>query len=170
MKEARMGLDYDQLFPGRFLKAGEFQGKDVTLTINEIRLEELPQDRGGNRIRGIIGFKETKKELVLNRTNGECLKGMWGRDTANWLGKRVTLYPAPYDGDVAIRVKGSPDLAEPLQIEVKLPKKRPMPMTMQVTGKRQNGAPKPAPVTDFPPADDEQPPAEHWAKVDGGLP
>jgi hypothetical protein len=78
MKEARMGLDYDQLFPGRFLKAGEFQGKDVTLTINEIRLEELPQDRGGNRIRGIIGFKETKKELVLNRTNGECLKGMWG--------------------------------------------------------------------------------------------
>jgi hypothetical protein len=131
-----MGLDYDQLFPGRFLKAGEFVGKDVTLTIAAIDLEELPQDKGGDKTRGIISFRETQKKLVLNRTNGECFKGMWGRDTGNWVGKRVTLYPAEWNGEPCIRVKGSPDLEKPLEVEVKLPKRKPITMKMQVTQRK----------------------------------
>lgn len=129
------GLDYDALFPGRFLKAGEFQGKAVTLTITAIDIEDLPQERGGDKPRGIITFKETKKKLVLNRTNGECMKGLWGRDTGEWLGKRVTLYPAPWNGDIAIRVQGSPDIDAPVDVEVKLPRKRPTVMRMLKTGK-----------------------------------
>lgn len=129
------GLDYDQLFPGRFMKAGDFQGKDVTMTIDSIELEDLPQDKGADRTRGIIGFQKTKKKLVLNRTNGECIKAMFGRDTGEWIGKRVTLWPAPFDGDIAIRVKGSPELKEPLEFELKLPRKRPIQMRLLPTGK-----------------------------------
>jgi hypothetical protein len=88
-------MDYDQLFPGRFLKSGELNGKDVTLTIDSIKLEEM-EDQKGKRMKPIIAFRERKKEWVLNRTNAECLKAMWGRDTNDWLGKRVTLWPAPY--------------------------------------------------------------------------
>lgn len=131
-----MGLDYDELFPGRFLKAGEFQGRDVTLTIAGIETESLPQDKGGERVRGIISFKETPKKLVLNRTNGECFKALWGRATDEWIGHKVTLYPAEYQGDVAIRVKGSPDISEPVDTEIKLPRKRPFMMKMIPTGKR----------------------------------
>jgi hypothetical protein len=131
-----MGLDYDELFPGRFIKSGEFKGRDVTLTISSIRVEDLPQDKGGDRGRGIIGFKETKKEWVLNRTNGECLKAMWGRDTDGWIGKRVTLFPSEWSGEPCIRVKGSPELTEPLDVEVKLPKRRPIMMKMIPTGKK----------------------------------
>lgn len=129
-------MDYDILFPGRFLKAGEFQGRDVTLTITEITTEELPQDKGGDRVRGIIAFQETKKKLVLNRTNGECLKTLWGRETNDWIGHKVTLYPAEYQGDVAIRVKGSPDISEAVDAEIKLPRKRPFMMKLIPTGKR----------------------------------
>jgi hypothetical protein len=118
------------------MKAGEFQGKDVTLTIASVELEDLPQDNGGDKTRGIIGFKETKKKLVLNRTNGECFKAMFGRDTDAWLGKHITLYPAEWNGELAIRVKGSPELDKPMAIEVKLPKRRPIAMTMLPTGKR----------------------------------
>lgn len=151
--------DWDQLFPSRFLKSGEFKGKDVTLVIRRIRTEELPDDKGGARVRGVIGFDGTKKELVLNRTNGECIKGMFGRDTSKWIGKRVTLFPAPFTdpftGEVgtAIRVRGSPDLTADQTIEVKLPKKRPISMTMKATGQKgSNGKPKgaaqvPVPVT-----------------------
>jgi hypothetical protein len=163
-------LDYDELFPGRFLKAGEFKGKDYTLTIVSIRLEELPQDKGGQRIRGVIGFKETKKELVLNRTNGECLRGMWGRDTSAWIGKRVTLYPAPYDGDVAIRVKGSPDLEAPMMVEVKLPRKKPRQVQMQVTGRRAAALvpadAAPPSIADAPPDLNDAPPPDHWDRID----
>ena len=141
------GLDYDALFPGRFIKAGDFKGKDVTLEIANVRIEDLPNDAGGNKVKGIIAFKGAKKEWVLNRTNGEALKAMWGRDTGDWIGKHVTLYPAQFNGDLAIRVKGSPDLTEPLAYELKLPRKRPQKMTLLVTG-RANGkvAPKPDPV------------------------
>lgn len=131
-------MDYDELFPGRFLKSGEFKGRDVTLTITGVRLEELPQDKGGTKIRGILQFAQTKKELVLNRTNGECIKAMWGRDTDAWLGKRLTLYPAPYQGtETCIRVKGSPDLDDAIVAQVALPRKRPFEMRLEPTGKRE---------------------------------
>ncbi len=134
-----MGLDFDQLFPGRFIKAGEFNGKDVTLTIVSVELEPLPQDNGKDQMRGIVGFKETKKQLVLNRTNGECFKAMWGRDVDDWIGKRVTLWPAPYEGDIAIRVKGSPDLPEAKNFRVKIGRKNKQLMLLP-TGKKQGQA------------------------------
>jgi hypothetical protein len=146
------GLDYDALFPGRFLKAGDFGGKDVVVTISAIELEDLPQDKGGDRTRGIISFQGKKKKLVLNRTNGECVKAMFGRDTGEWVGKRLTLYAAMWNGDPCIRVRGSPDLKENKTFELKLPRKRPQSVTLLATGKA-NGkaAPPPPPVEEAPP-------------------
>lgn len=137
-------VDYDQLFPGRFMKAGEFQGRDVTLTVTNIELEDLPQEKGGDRARGIISFRETKKKLVLNRTNGECIKGMFGRNVQDWIGKKVTFFPSEWNGEPCIRVKGSPELSASMDLEVKLPKRKPLKMRMQVTGKKANGKPVPA--------------------------
>ena len=37
---------FDQLYPGRFIKAGELLGKKVTLTIADVNLEELVGDDG----------------------------------------------------------------------------------------------------------------------------
>lgn len=137
------GLDYDQLFPGRFIKAGDLAGRDVTVTISAIDLEDLPQEKGGDRAKGIISFAKTKKKLVLNRTNGECIKAMFGRDTGEWIGKRITLYPADFNGDLCIRIKGSPDIDGPVTFELKLPRKKPQPKTMLKTGGA-NGTAKPA--------------------------
>lgn len=139
------GLDYDALFPGRFIKAGDFKGRDVTLEVANVRIEELPQDGGGNKVKGIVAFKGAKKEWVLNRTNGEALKAMWGRDTGEWIGKRVTLYPAQFNGDLAVRVRGSPDLKETMEYELKLPRKRPQKMRLLVTGKTSGKPAAPAP-------------------------
>ncbi len=129
-------MDFDMLFPGRFMKSGEFKGRDVTLTITGVEMEDLPQDKGGEKARGIISFTETKKKLVLNRTNGEALKALFGRDTDDWMGKRVTFYPAPYEGDeTCIRVRGAPHLTKPLTFELKLPRKKPISVTLIPTAK-----------------------------------
>lgn len=135
-------MDFDALFPGRFLKAGEFQGKAVTLTIAAVKVEDLEGDNG-SKTKGIVSFAESKRQLVLNRTNGECIKAMFGRNTDDWIGKRVTLYPAPYEGDIAIRVKGSPDIEKSFTVEIKLPRKRPYNVTLEKTTKA-----KPAPVVE----------------------
>lgn len=118
------------------MKAGEFKGRDVTLTISSVALEELEGSKG-KQVKGIVGFKGTQKQWVLNKTNGLCLRGMFGRNTDDWIGKRVTLYPAAIqfeDADICIRVRGSPDIAETMQLEIRLARKKPRAMTMQKTG------------------------------------
>ena len=131
--------DYDELYPGRFLKSGLFKGKEATLTIANILLEEM-EDKKGVRARGIISFTETPKQLVLNRTNGECLKGMFGRDTGKWVGKRVTFYPATVEAfgapTLAIRVRGSPDLPADMEIICKVGRSGDVRVTMKRTGQK----------------------------------
>lgn len=153
--------DYDQLFPGRFLKSGEFKGKDVTLTLANVKLEEMEDKRKGTVTKCILSFRETKKQLVLNKTNGECLKGMFGRRVADWIGKRVTLFPdnvrAFGSTKLAIRVRGSPDIASDKEIAcqigtdvvtVKMMK------TATKNGQKQAApTPAPAPQVEEPPAD-----------------
>lgn len=115
--------DYDELFPGRFIKAGLLKGKSVTVTIADVVLEELP-DKKGKRNRGVVSFVGKKMELVLNKTNGECLKGMFGRRTGAWIGKRITLFPTMVDAfgrkKLAIRILGSPDIPKDMSIHLSL--------------------------------------------------
>lgn len=179
-----MGLDFDQLYPGRFMKAGLFQGRDVTLEIEGVRLEELEGDKG-KEVKGIITFKKAKapKELTLNKTNGLCLKEMFGRDTANWIGKKVTLYPAEVDyenSDVAIRVRGSPDIPKDIEFTLKLARKKGRQVILKKTavkgaaavGGAKVAVPGPVPVEDPTPNPatgevpfDDEPPADYESQV-----
>lgn len=154
-----MGLDFDQLFPAKYLKAGEFQGKDVTLTVASVILEELPDNDGKPKQKGVITFKETPKALVLNKTNGLSIRGMFGRDTGAWVGKRITFFPAPIDfgdAEIAIRVRGSPDIAKDMDVEIKLARKKARTVRMKKTGVKANG--KAAPLAEEPPPLNEPPP------------
>jgi predicted YcjX-like family ATPase len=141
-------VDYDELYPGRFIKSGDLRGRDVNLTIARVEVDDLEGTKG-KQTKGIVHFKETKKGLVLNRTNGECIKAMFGRKIADWVGKRVTLYPAKIESevaDLAIRVRGSPDLAADVTFELHLARKRPRPMTLKKTATGKDApAPKPEP-------------------------
>lgn len=118
-------VDWDELYPGRFIKAGDLKGQKVTLTIADVNLEKLVGDKG-EQVKGVISFEKTDKSLALNKTNGICLKSMFGRMVQEWIGKRVTLFADTWDGELCIRIWGSPDIAEDLEIEVALPRKRPM--------------------------------------------
>lgn len=122
-------VDWDELYPGRFLKAGDFKGKKPTLTIAAVDLEELVGEKGP-QIKGVIHFERTEKAWALNKTNGICLKHMFGRKVQEWVGKRVTLYAGTWDGEECIRVWGSPDIAADEDVAIQLPRKRPFKMTM----------------------------------------
>jgi hypothetical protein len=125
-------VDWDELYPGRFLKVGELKGKHVTLKIADVDLEELIGDKGA-QTKGVISFEKTPKKLALNKTNGLCLREMFGKTLANWIGKRVTVFPSQWNGEDCIRIWGSPDIAEDKDITIQLPRKRPMAMTMHKT-------------------------------------
>jgi hypothetical protein len=122
-------VDWDQLYPGRFIKTGDLLGKNVTLKIASIDLDEL-EGETGKKVKGVISFERTEKQLALNKTNGICLKEMFGKKVQEWVGKRVTLMPSLWNGEDCIRIYGSPDIEVDKEITVQLPRKRPQRMTM----------------------------------------
>lgn len=134
-------VDFDELFPGRFIKAGELGERQVTLKIASVDMEELEGD-AGKKIKGIVCFDGTPKQWVLNRTNATCLREMFGRKIPEWVGKRVTLYAGVWNSEPCVRVWGSPDIPEDRNIEVALPRRKPIRMTMHAVAARK-GAKEP---------------------------
>ena len=149
---------FDDLYPGRFIKAGQFHGKQVTLTIADVRHEQLEGERG-KELKVILAFQKTDKQLVLCKLNGTCIKGMFTSSVANWIGKRITFFPtdtmmpmptAKGDDRVCIRVWGSPDLASDVGVEWKPARRKATVYTMHAvkaapqTAATPQAAPSPA--------------------------
>lgn len=130
---------YDQLYPGRFLKAGELLGKKVTLTIADVDLEELVGDTGKPQVKCIVSFRETTKKLVACKTNGICLREMWGKQISDWIGKRVTLFEDSWNGEPATRVWGSPDIDGDIDVQITLPRRRPFKKTLHKVAPKGGG-------------------------------
>jgi hypothetical protein len=110
------------MYPGRFLKADMFKGKKITLTIKDIEGDELIGENNKAKQEWLVKFNERPLEFVLNKTNAFCLYRMYGGDPHSWIGKRITMYPTKTKfgrNDVdCIRIWGSPDIVEDLEISV----------------------------------------------------
>lgn len=129
-KPLKKPLDWDELYPGRFLKAGQLGDKRPTLTIKSVDVERLQDDKGQDKVKGVITFAELPYALAMNKTNGLVLKAMFGRVLSGWVGKRVTLYRGIVEsgskkGEPAVRIWGSPELTEDRAVTVQLPRKKP---------------------------------------------
>jgi hypothetical protein len=117
--ETRIPTSWDELFPGRFLKSCDLRGKAVTVTIAKIH-----QERIDGTWELILTFREgaDKRELGCNRTNGEHIRAMFGKNPTKWIGKRITLGSEQVWGwgekVDAIRVIGSPDIPQDIRVNV----------------------------------------------------
>src|SRR3974390_2720520 len=152
---------YEEIFPGRFLKAALLQGKIVTLRISDVHVEKMPEQNGRKKWRGIISFDKTEMQLALNRTNGECLKAMFGEELASWTGKRVILCPKMVEAfgseELAIRVYGSPDLQKDMRATIILPRKRPFDVWLRKSVQKTVAKPEPQPEPEHDPETGEVP-------------
>lgn len=86
-------MDYRLLFPNDYIAAHDLRGKDVTKTIKGVTVEELRLTGGGKEKKPVISFSDTKKRLVLNKTNAKSIASLHGNDTAGWIGKKIALFP-----------------------------------------------------------------------------
>jgi hypothetical protein len=91
------------MFPSKFLKAAELDG-NLTLTIKTVLQEDL-----GEQLKPVAYFLETKKGLVINRTNANTISALHGQDTDAWAGNQITLFATEVDfkgqTTLAIRVR-----------------------------------------------------------------
>ncbi len=97
-------MDITAAFPSKFIKASDLQGKTVKLKMIRIEVEKL-----GDDLRPVIYFHGTDKGLVANKTNANRITAAYGRETDDWIGKDIELYPeqVEYQGRLtpAIRVR-----------------------------------------------------------------
>jgi hypothetical protein len=133
-------MDAAALVPGRYIGAADLGvalPRNPTFTIVSARLEEMASLKPGAaekvEDKGVISFKEIKRGWVMNKTNVACLKALFGSETNGWEGKRVTLCTQPTNTGPGIRVLGSPDITAPVEVTIKMPRKRPVKMMMQPT-------------------------------------
>ena len=135
---------YSELYPGRFLKADMLKGKKVTLTIKNIDIEDLVGDKNKAEPKVIVSFMERPLEYVMPKTNGFCMKRMFGNNPHDWLGKKVTWFGTTCkfgrDDVDCLRIWGSPDIPEDMPITVPQGRKKPLEMTMHRTATKATAA------------------------------
>jgi hypothetical protein len=134
---------------GEFLAADQLEGKTPSPTIADVKLVDMVDEKTGKtKSPPVVYFVETKRGWILNRTNAEAIAAMFGLETNNWKGKRVTLHSAEVqfgkERVKAVRVLGSPDIASDMSYDLKLPRKKAqrVALTKTVVG----AVPHPAPA------------------------
>jgi hypothetical protein len=131
-------MDMRKAFPSKYLKAADLDGRNITVTMLGIKMEQVGQDREEQK--PVLYFDGAEKGLVLNKTNSDRIAEEFGWETNEWKGHKIILYSTEVD------FQGKTVDA----IRVRIPK---------VKDKVQPVASKPAPSDDEPPAhgDDEIP-------------
>jgi hypothetical protein len=99
-------MHIDQLYPSKFLRAADLNGRPLRVTIAGLKREDI----GGER-KVVLAFTNDTKSLILNKTNGRAIAKALGDETRGWAGKDIVLVPTQVDfrGDMvdAIRVRAA---------------------------------------------------------------
>src|SRR5262249_49607273 len=97
-------VNFDELYPSKFLRAEDLAGAPLPVTITGVSVEEI----GGEK-KVVMRFAKVERALITNKTNGKTVRKLYGPDTDEWIGKRITLVPTVVDfkGDAvdAIRIR-----------------------------------------------------------------
>jgi len=94
MENPNPDMHVDLMFPSRYLRAVDFEGKPVTLTIAEVVKDKVQMANGSKAEKYILRFRETDKELILNKTNAKAVAKVLSEPKAiNWAGEKIVLKP-----------------------------------------------------------------------------
>ena len=70
----------DEVFPSKYLKAGDLKGTPITVTIVSAPIETL-KTPDGRDTKTVLYFRGAKKHLPLNRTNWDAVANICGDDS-----------------------------------------------------------------------------------------
>lgn len=80
------------MFDSPYLHEYDLKSDEVTVEIVKVEAGELTAAGGRTSKKPLVYFKGAEKALGLNKTNAKVLIGLYGTQTEEWTGKKVTLY------------------------------------------------------------------------------
>jgi hypothetical protein len=87
-------MNRNDLFPSKYLKAGDLKGQPTTLTIKSANVAALKSMQGDTEDKLVLAFVELPKKLVCNRTNYDSIADLYGDETNAWPDKKIEAYPS----------------------------------------------------------------------------
>jgi hypothetical protein len=112
-------MKYNELYPSKYLKAADLEGRPQLVTIEQVKLEPVTE---GEPPKPVLKLRGLNQGLVLNKTNGATIAGFLGDDTDKWVREKIVLFPdkAQFHGKLVdcIRVrqpKPQTNAATPIQ-------------------------------------------------------
>jgi len=84
-------MDYRTMFDSDYLGAWDLP-RDATVTIATVKAGQLVGEKGRTAKKPIITFVGKQKGFAANKTNCRTIAAMYGTNTKEWIGKRITLY------------------------------------------------------------------------------
>jgi hypothetical protein len=105
-------------FPSSYLKAADLKGRRVALTIKDVTIEQLGEDK-----KPVVYFHGTSSErgLVLNKTNASAIAEMYGPETAEWVGRKIIIYSARVEFQGQYRDGIRVDTRPPAEVDAQAP-------------------------------------------------
>lgn len=84
-------MNINQAFPSKYLKASDLNDQTVNVTIADIKIEQVGQDRD---TKPVAYFQGKTKGLVLNKTNSRKIAQIAGSpETDDWVGVAISIFP-----------------------------------------------------------------------------
>jgi hypothetical protein len=150
--------DIDQMKKSsdEYIVAADLNGQKVTVEISDINAKEMhDEEKEAPERMYFLSFKGKKKTLGINRTNTILISKMFGRNPQKWVGKRIVIYPTKTrmagEEVPCIRVYGSPDIGNDINVNAALGRKR-LKTTLRAIAAGAKSAPAQAPKQDVDPA------------------
>ena len=105
--------DWRSMFDRDYIGAWDLpRGQDIPVTIARVEAGTLVAPGGRKSKKPVVYFEGKEKGFALNKTNAKAIAGMYGNDTAKWLGRRIAIYSTTtsFGGDTVdcIRVRPTP--------------------------------------------------------------
>ncbi len=120
-------MKLSEAYPSNFLKADDLGGRDITVTIESVDLEDIGQGADKEQ-KLVLGFTGKSKKLVCNRTNAHAISEVLKSDeTSDWIGQRIILTARDVDfqGRTTLAIRVS--LKKPLSTQAKEAAAKPAP-------------------------------------------
>lgn len=113
----------DDVFPSKWIKASDLQGRQVTVTIDRLEMETI-----GDETKPVLYFIGKEKGMVLNQTNWGSIEPIAGEDTDQWHNQKVVLFPTKvqFNGKMVDAIRIMPPATQ------SAPARRPVPQSKPV--------------------------------------
>lgn len=90
-------MNIHKVFPSKYVSSADLLQPDgafrsVTVTIDRFVEKERMGQPPNDEEKSVLYFSDAKKGMVLNKTNAMTIAGLYGPETDEWTGKRITLH------------------------------------------------------------------------------